>query len=341
MKKNYLFRICSIVITVAFLIFSSSCKKEQILPTLPIVGTIRVTDIFSTTAEGWGEVIRGGSSPVTSRGVCWSTSQSPTISDNKTTDGTGIGMFESSITGLTPNTTYYARAYATNSAGTSYQDDFTFKTSIAIGNQTIIFNPNLTYGTVTDIDGNVYKTIQIGTQTWMAENLKTTRYNDGSNIPYLTNYAEWLEVLSPAYCWHYNDPASKNTYGALYNWYAVMTGKLSPTGWHIPSYAEWTTLDTYLGGADIAGGKMKETGTTHWKSPNVGATNESGFTCLPIGFHQSDSGFYGFGEYCYIWSSSESSLYRALGKSMSNQFGYSGWQKTIQRSGASVRCVKD
>jgi uncharacterized protein (TIGR02145 family) len=339
MKKNYLFRIYSFVLAVAFSVFLNSCKKKEQIP--PTVNTLEVTDIFSTTAKGLGEVVREGSSPVTARGACWSTSPSPTISDNKTTDGTGIGKYESSITGLTPNTTYYARAYATNSAGTSYRNDWTFKTSVAIGDETIIFNPNLTYGTVTDIDGNVYKTIKIGTQTWMAENLKTTRYTDGSNIPYITDREAWLEVLSPAYCWYNNDPGSKNLYGALYNWYAVMTGKLSPTGWHIPSHAEWTTLNTYLGGDDIAGGKMKETGTTHWKSPNAGATNESGFTCLPGGWRQADTGTGGVSECCNIWSSSESSLYRAWGKAISWEFELSGWQKTIQRDGASVRCIKD
>jgi len=132
-------------------------------------------------------------------------------------------------------------------------------------------NPTTTAGKVTDIDGNVYDTVKIGTQIWIIENLKTTKYNDGTSIPMVTDSAAWINLTTPGYCWHKNTSASyKNTYGALYNWYAVNTGKLAPKGWHVPSDAEWTTLITYLGGDSIAGGKMKETGMSHWFSPNTG-----------------------------------------------------------------------
>ncbi len=194
-------------------------------------------------------------------------------------NGSGTGSFTSNLTGLTANTTYYVRAYATNSAGTAYGNQVSFTTT---GISAIIFNSNLTYGTVSDIDGNVYKTIRIGTQTWMAENLKTTKYNDGTSVPNVTDLSAWNALTSPGYCWCLNDASTyKAVYGALYNWYTVNTGKLCPEGWHVPSYDECNTLVTYLGGVDVAGGKLKETGTTHWNSPNEGATNESGFTALP------------------------------------------------------------
>ena len=141
-----------------------------------------------------------------------------------------------------------------------------------------IVNPAPTPLTATDIDGNVYHTVTIGTQIWMVENLKTTRYNDGSPIPFVTDSSSWSNLTTPGYCWYNNDTTNKNTYGALYNWFAVNTGKLAPTGWHVPTDDEWTTLTTYLGGESIAGGKLKETGTTHWRTPNAGATNEIGFT---------------------------------------------------------------
>ena len=138
--------------------------------------------------------------------------------------------------------------------------------------------------TVTDIDGNVYKTITIGAQVWMKENLKVTKLNDGTAIELVINDDDWGISTSPGYCWYDNDVNNKNLYGGLYNGYCVITGKLCPTGWHVPTDSEWTELSDYLGGDDVAGGKMKETGTTHWLSPNTDANNESGFTGLPGGY---------------------------------------------------------
>ena len=145
---------------------------------------------------------------------------------------------------------------------------------------------------LTDIDGNAYKAIKIGNQVWMYENLKTTKLNDGTAIPLVTTSAAWGNLTTPGYCWYNNDEASnKNVYGALYNWYTINTGKLCPAGWHVPTVAEWTTLTTFLGGESVAGGKLKETGIAHWKSPNTGASNETGFTALPGGFRDFDGVF--------------------------------------------------
>ena len=138
---------------------------------------------------------------------------------------------------------------------------------------------------IKDIEGNVYKTIAIGKQVWMTENLKTTKFNDGTSIPMVTENEAWIKLTTPAYSWYNNDStANKNTYGALYNWYTVKTNKLCPAGWHVPTDAEWVALITYLEGFTVAGGKMKEKGIEHWKSPNEGATNETGFTALPGGY---------------------------------------------------------
>lgn len=180
-----------------------SFQTNQLL-TLPTLTTKSVIyNITKNSAQSGGNVTDDGGTTVTARGVCWSTSQNPTISDDHTTDGSGTGSFTSSLSGLTRNTTYYVRAYATNSVGTAYGNEISFQTW---------------YGSVTDYDGNVYPAVQIGTQLWMAKNLKTIKYNDGTAIPLVTNSTEWSNLITPGYCWYNNDEASyKNTYGALYN----------------------------------------------------------------------------------------------------------------------------
>ena len=164
-----------------------------------------------------------------------------------------------------------------------------------------------------DGDGNNYPIVTIGTQTWMTENLKTTKYNDGTDIPLVIVDTAWNSLSTPAYCWYNNDFINKVNYGALYNWYTVSTSKLCPKGWHVLSDAEWTVLTTYLG--DNAGGKLKEAGFTHWSSPNTVATNESGFTALPGGFRWSSGYFYFVGYNGLWWSSSEYHTNYALSRS--------------------------
>ncbi len=198
--------------------------------------------------------------------------------------------------------------------------------------------------TITDIDGNVYQTVVIGTQCWMKENLKTTKYNDGTNIPLVIDNITWSALTTPAYCFYNNDEATyKNTYGALYNWYTVNTGKLAPLGWHIPTNEEWSTLQGYLGGISEAGGKLKETGTIHWASPNIGATNETGFTALPAGDRFFDGTYYNFTTVGGWWSSSEceTSLawYYWTYYSATSLIGVD--HQGFKKMGFSVRCIKD
>ena len=158
-------------------------------------------------------------------------------------------------------------------------------------------------GTVTDFDGNIYQTTGIGTQIWMAGNLKTTRFNDGTPIPLVTDSAAWENLVTPGYCYYNNDVAKyKNIYGGLYNWYAVNTGKLASLGWHIPTKADWKKLMNYLGGENnITQGKLKEKGMTHWLTTDSKVTNESGFTALPGG--DRCEGYLGLGTISYFWSS--------------------------------------
>jgi len=326
----------------------TGCKKEAI-KVIPTIHADGVTNITATSATCTGEVTSDGGSEVTSRGVCWSTSPSPTIANDKTTDETGIGIFTSSLTGLMPNTNYYVIAYATNSVGTAYDVWGWFRTD-----KVIIFNPDLNYGTVTDIDHNIYKTIKIGTQTWMAENLKTTKYRDGNPILCVPDGAEWSNLLIGGYCnynndakistYGYNDAKISTTYGRLYNWLAISDSRgIAPSGWHVPTNAEWDILINYLGGKDVTGAKLKETGTANWLSPNIDATNETGFTALPGGYRGSDGVFQKIGEYgCWRSSSSKffqyDDMYLSWGithnsPSMLWNFG--------KIDGYSVRCLKD
>ena len=208
-------------------------------------------------------------------------------------------------------------------------------------NGDIVFNPNITYGSITDIDGNTYKTVTIGTQTWMAENLKVTKYNDGIAIRNVTDNTAWRELTTGALCDYDNTPSNSETYGKLYNWHAVNTGKLCPTGWHVPSDAEWTELTDYLGGTSVAGGKLKETGTTHWASPNTGATNETGFTALPGGSRNIYGAFGNIGYYGHWWSATEYDATDAWYRNMlSNRSGVSSYNVS-KEVGFSVRCVRD
>jgi uncharacterized protein (TIGR02145 family) len=321
----------------------TSYGNEMIFATTNVPITITTTSISlitQTTGTSGGNVTSDGGAIITARGVCWGISTNPTTANSKTIDGTGTGVFTSSITGLNPNTKYFVRAYATNSIGTSYGDELVLKTYT---------------GTLTDINGNIYNTVTIGTQEWMVENLKTTKYADGTLILLVNTTNTWgtLSITSKGYCWYNDDISNKDTYGALYNWSAAMNGAISstskpsgvqgvcPTGWHLPSVAEWTELETYLGGQSITGGKMKEASQAHWASPNTGATNESGFSGLPGGFR------YQSGQSAFIstlgtwWSTSESSTTNAYGRSLGSDISSIQYSGEFKKAGSSVKCIKD
>jgi uncharacterized protein (TIGR02145 family) len=196
--------------------------------------------------------------------------------------------------------------------------------------------------TVTDVEGNVYNTVTIGAQTWMKENLKVTKYRDGTAIP--TTTSSIYNETSPKYQWAYDGAESNvSTYGRLYTWYAATDSRgVCPTGWHLPTDAEWTTLTTYLGGESVAGGKMKETGTTHWSSPNTGADNSSGFTALPGGYRDYFGGtFYYLGYGGYWWSATEASSSNAWYRYLLYSSGGAGRGYSYEYYGFSVRCVGD
>jgi uncharacterized protein (TIGR02145 family) len=295
---------------------------------------------------------------ITSKGVCWSTSRNPTINDSKVEDGSLLYISHCHITGLELNTAYYFRPFAIYDDGRieyGYVGSFITPATVYPG----FFNPDLTYGSVTDIDDNLYKTIQIGTQTWMAENLKSTRYNDGSEIPNIIDNSQWISLKTGAYRWYENDEAVfKNLYGALYNWYTVNTGKLCPTGWHVPGDDEWKQLEMELGmekeiadswgdinfpdyrGTD-QGIQMKATsGWYNWwidSGINGNGTNTSGFSAIPGGDTGGDGGYCkGAGYYAAWWAAD-----KAIAREVYIDNGMVARSNYNPCVGISVRCLED
>jgi uncharacterized protein (TIGR02145 family) len=290
--------------------------------------TSSVSTIASTSVSSGGDISLGGGATVSARGLVYNTSTNPTLSNRLLTIGSGIGSFSITLTGLSPNTTYYIRAYATNSVGTAYGNEVSFTT----------------IQTVTDIDGNIYNTVQIGNQVWMSENLKTLRYRNGGLIPYVTDNTAWANKTTSARSYYNNDASNNPIYGKLYNWYTTLGDTLCPTGWGVPTDAEWTTLTDSLGGLSVAGGKMKTIGDAYWNDPNIGAINSSGFSVLPGGYRNGNVGngsFNGFWNIAYFWSASQLNANDAWLRYLYYGNGYVTRDDLNKTFGASVRCLRD
>lgn len=308
------------------------------------VSTYSVFNVTYSTATYVGLITNPGESEVTAAGLCWSNSANPTVSNFHTTDAVTDAKFSSTITTFSPNTTYYARAYATNAEGTKYGGQIIFTT---LASQFII-------GTgVVDIDGNSYNTIKINGVEWMKKNLNVTKYKNGDLIPEVTDPAIWNTITTGAWCYYENDTANGPVYGKLYNWYAVNDPRgLAPAGWHIPTDVEWTSLTTFLGGENGAGQKLKEVGTTNWAtSEDVYGTDQAGFSALPSG--------HGYLNYTYVPASTPTlaELFKDKTKVAywwsATANGTVVWSRNVtfnsnsvtrsavtKRSGLAVRCVK-
>jgi uncharacterized protein (TIGR02145 family) len=302
---------------------------------IPVLSTLAVSAVQATTASSGGSISSDGGAAITARGVCWNTSPDPTTANSLTGDGSGTGSFTSNLTGLQPSTTYYLRAYATNTVTTVYGNELQFTTL-----QPIVSNPGVgvTFG------GYTYATVVLGNgQEWMAENLRTSTYANGDPIPNVTDNTAWTQLTTGAWAHYDNNASYENPYGKLYNWYAVSDPRnVCPTNWHVPTDGEWTVLTDYLGGESVAGGKMKSTGTQYWQDLNTGATNESGFSGLPGGNRNNNDGsFNALGGNGYWWSASESGAegawFRFLNYLDADIYRYSNFK----RFGFSVRCLRD
>lgn len=280
----------------AFLVhtLATSCKKKDELPTLTTSPIIHVTGTFATSG---GTIISEGTGSLFERGICWGTVKTPTIADRKTSNNifTGANIFICYMTELTVKTLYHVRAYATNQVGTAYGNEVNFTTT------------SDTFP-VTDVDGNSYKIVTIGTQLWMKENLKTTKYNDGTSIQVVTDALNWRVLTTGAYCDYENTPSNSDTYGRLYNWYVAASANpknVCPTGWHVPNEYEWGTLVIYIGGGFRNSGKLEEPGTTHGFGTNDLITNETGFTARPGGMREYNGSFLQIGFAGHWWSAIE------------------------------------
>ena len=304
---------------------------------IPTLTTTAVSTIALTSAVSGGNITSNGGAVITVSGLCWGTTQNPVIGGpNVTTDGSLTGGFSSTMTGLTKGTAYYVRAYATNTAGTAYGNQFRFSTDID------------------DVDGNVYNTIPIDAQVWMAENLKTTLFNNSTAVPNVTattGPGSWPLLTTAAYCWFNNDATTyKPLYGAIYNWFAVNAGNLCPTGWHVPSDGEFGIMELYLGmsPSDITGLLYRGTdqgtqlkNTTGWAAGQNG-TNTSGWSALPGGYRYGvDGTFQAVGTFSYWWSSTSADAteawYRRLDGTSTQVYRF----PVIYQGGKYVRCLKN
>jgi uncharacterized protein (TIGR02145 family) len=286
----------------------------------------------STSIAAGGNVTSNGGGTVTERGVCYSTSPSPDDQDDtEAAAAGGTGEFNVTLTGLSEGTVYYLRAYAANDAGVAYGQEVEILTRMS------------------DADDNIYSTIEIGTQIWMAENLKTTVYRDGvTDIPLEPDNGDWILLNTPAYCWYNNTEGT--SLGALYNWFAASNANLCPTGWHVPSTDEFKILEDELGMSDAViddygwrgtteGSQMKS--TTGWNDDGNG-TNTSGFTALPAGYrYYQDGTFQGSGTTAYFWTRTELDAPRGWHRLLLNTNDDINNGAANKQAGKSIRCLKD
>lgn len=350
-----LIRLSGIILSILIII---SCEKKPIVNPVGIPHIMTdIKNITETTATFEGLVLNDGGDFVFSKGICWSTSKDPIVEQENTIEIDPNGSFSGSINTLNPNTLYYFRTFAINSAGTGYGNTISLTTLLS----EINFNPHLNYGIVTDIENNKYKTITIGTQTWMAENLRTVKYQNGDLIG-TTNSAlvDITNEHNPKYEWAYTGNESISVlYGRLYTWDAVSDNRnVCPAGWHVPTHEEWTTLTNYLVnngfGFGVSANKIAKSmvATSGWEidettegsiGNNLYGNNSSGFSAIPAGFRGiGTEGFSYIGFGTYWWSSTEQSsdlAWRGCYMWFSSGSVYEG--ASDKQGGLSVRCIQN
>ena len=304
--------------------------EEKIFFTQFDVPTIQLSSLkdFGLSAFAYINIPDSGGKTITQRGIVYSTTENPTTLNDKILSGTGIGEFSITITGLTQKTTYFVRAFASNEVGTAYSNQIKLTTNTAST-------------TISDIEGNTYNTINIGNQIWMTSNLSTSRFRNGVYIPYILNSTQWATTKSPALSFYNHDNNFESNYGKQYNWYAVADPQgLCPVGWHIPTNSDWTVLSDNLGGLNLAGGRMKNAGTTFWIFPSNG-TNASGFNGLPGGFRNVDGTFGILLHNAYWWSATDENEQNAFSRSIVYTDNVLSVNSSLKNQGFSIRCLKD
>jgi uncharacterized protein (TIGR02145 family) len=319
----------------AMILRSSSCQDDEEIDTYPPnVVTTKVFKITDNSATVEAEVVTANGDSVTVRGLCWCTSPIPTTDNNVTSSGSGCGCFECCMTGLSPNTTYYVRGYATNENGTDYGNIITFTT------------PPL----AVDIEGNTYHTVKIGDQVWMSENLRVIHFSNGAMIPKIDNNTEWANTNTAAYC------IANNGTEIFYNAYAAVDGRnLAPAGWHVATDEDWKilegTVDSQFAVGDPEWEKIMERGSDAggnlktvdgWMGPNTGATNLSGFSAVPVGWRWGNTGEIApGGGQASFWTSTPVSGITSWARAIfydDDRIHRNYYENTY---GGSIRCVKD
>jgi uncharacterized protein (TIGR02145 family) len=333
----------------------AGCDKEDPFG-LPVLTTLPVTNISANMAKSGGDITDDGGAEITGRGLVWGTLQNPDIETHEgiTAEGTGTGEFISTMTGLSPETTYYVRAFATNIAGTAYGNQLHFITGP--------YDPG--EGMIADVENNTYRTVIIGKQVWMAENLKTTFYRNGTPIDYPnSDNMAWAGNTSGAYAWYDNDISNKNRYGALYNWYAINNPNgLCPSGWRVPRDEDWSQLIDYLvdnyeeininnvaeklkscrqAGAPM-GGDCDTENHPRWDLHTAHyGTDDFGFSALPGGFRYSDGRYSNLGSYAGWWTSTRFVSSYAWSREMYHFTSQVRRYHDYAPNGFSVRCMQD
>jgi len=324
--------------------------------TPPTVITHEVTHIANNKATGGGNIVEAGGAPVIERGVVYSLNPEPNVNDQVVKSRKGLGTFISLMTGLEPETSYYVKAYAINSAGIAYGEQVEFTTLSNFG------QPCPGSPTVTDIEGNIYNTVLIGDQCWMKEDLKTITYNDGNPITDGTSGETWATNEHGAYTWYEGNEEQGRLYGVIYNFHAVNTGKLCPTGWWVPSNEEWTEMTGYLlenientTSENIShvlkscrqensplGGDCNTNEHPRWDAHDVHfGTNETGFSALPGGSRNyTGNYFYGLGNTSYWWTSSQMDATTAWHRRLKFDDGIIHGFVYDKGNGYMVRCIK-
>ncbi len=297
-----------LLLSIGFIFYN--CSEDNTNDNLlPIVSTAEITGITQISALCGGIIISDAGATIIERGVCWSTNQTPDIIDDKTIDGSGAGSFTSTLIGLKPDSTYYVRAYATNIHGTGYGSTMSLTT--------------YSYGSVSDVEGNYYKTLNLGNQEWMIENLKVTRYRNSEAITILMDNTLWSNAISGAYCNYDNLGSNGDQYGRLYNWFAITDSRnVCPQGWHIPSKAEITLLQNNFSDEQLSQIEFFENGG---------------------GNRQLDGSFVVFGE-GYFWTVDKCEDANPA----SGNWAWGFWNDELKTEfsggknhGFSIRCVKD
>jgi len=336
MKKKNGFFFLSIVIA-CFMFLMCTCKKETRNLLVPTLDSITVIKITQSTSICKSKILSNNQIGIEEKGFCYGTIPKPTVSDNKIV-AKNLGKmdtvtFVDTIIGLKSNTTYYVRSYAFNENGVAYSNEQSFTLWI-----------NAPGPVVTDLDNNNYHSVKIGTQIWMVENLKTTKYQNGQSIENIANNTQWQYATSGAYCYYDNISAYKYTYGCLYNWSAIADIRnIAPTGWHVATYDDWKNLIDFLGGINFVTNKIKEQGTIHWLNHENLSTNESGFTALPGGYRNYTGDFYYINTAMSFWTSTEGDATSGLnfGYTSNADNGLTVLAPQGKMSGNSVRCIKN